>query len=139
MAGLSQRRPQLVKNGRIGEAEVEVIRDHIHQDGKLDMDDARVLVQLLSDAHDVCPAFAALFFPVLKEVILQDGRIGQDEEFYLLKMLYSDGNVRESEKQFLRELLAEATDVPPEFHAICETAFATDGTTWDVGGRPASV
>ena len=137
MAGLSHLRPRLINNGRIGDAEVVHIRDHILEDGQLDINDVRFLVELLSEATDVCPAFDALFFPVLKDVILSDGRIGQDEQFYLLKMLYSDGNVRESEKQFLRELRDEATDAPPEFHELCETAFASEATNWDVGGQPA--
>jgi len=93
------------------------------------------LVGLLSEAHEVCPAFDELFFPALKEVILEDGRIGQDEQFYLLKMLYSDGHVRENEKQFLLELRDAAQEVTPEFEALCEEAFAAHPTNWDVGGR----
>ena len=81
------------------------------------MEDVKFLVELLSDAKEVCPAFDELFFPVLKEVILEDGRIGNDEQFYLLKMLYSDGHIRPSEKQFLAELAEEAEEMCEDFKA----------------------
>jgi hypothetical protein len=135
MSSLSQLRSELLRDGRITEAEVEVIRDHIHRDGRLDLEDVKFLVGLLSEARDVCPAFDELFFPVLKEVVLEDGRIGQDEQFYLLKMLYSDGNVRPIEKQFLLELREEAQELTPEFEALCGVALAAHPTNWDVGGR----
>jgi len=135
MAGLNELRSELLRDGKITDDEVEVIRDFIHRDGKLDMEDVKFLVELLSDAHEVCPAFDELFFPVLKEVILEDGRIGQDEQFYLLKMLYSDGHVRDSEKQFLHELRKSARETTPEFESLCETAMTAHPTNWDVGGR----
>ena len=93
--------------------EVQTIRDYIERDGKLDIDDVKFLVGLLSDADEVCAAFDDLFFPALKEVVLADGVIAPDEQFYLLKMLYSDGVIRENEKEFLRELRNEAKEVPP--------------------------
>jgi len=61
-------------------------------------------------------------------VILADSRIGLDEQYYLLKMLYSDGHVRECEKQFLRELRREAQGITPEFEALCEEAFPRPAT-----------
>ena len=115
--------------------EVEVIQDHICRDGRLDLEDVKFLVELLSEAREVCAAFDELFFPVLKEVILKDGRIGQDEQFYVLKMLYSDGHIRESEKQFLLQLREEVKEMTPEFEALCEEALSAHATNWDVGGR----
>ena len=135
MSRLHQLRAELLKDGKITEDEVEVIREHIQEDGQLDLDDVKFLVELLSDARDVCPAFDELFFPVLKEVILEEGRIAPDEQFYLLKMLYSDGHVRESEKQLLLELRDEAKEVTPEFEALCREAMAAHPTNWNVGGR----
>ena len=107
MASLRELQSALLEDGRITEPEVEVIRECIHRDGRLDMEDMKFLVELLSGAREVCPAFDELFFPALKQIILEDGRINQAEQFYLLKMLYSDGQVRPSEKQFLRELREE--------------------------------
>ena len=135
MPKLSELRSELIKDGRITDSEVEVVRNHIQRDGRLDLDDVKFLVELLSEARHVCQAFDDLFFPALKEVILKDGQIGQDEQFYLLKMLYSDGHVRPSEKQFLLELREEAQEVTPEFDALCDVALAAHPTSWDVGGR----
>jgi hypothetical protein len=135
MGRLHQLRSQLLRDGRITDDEVEVIRDYIHQDGKLDLDDVKFLVELLSDAREVSDKFDDLFFPALKEVILADGQIGQDEQFYLLKMLYSDGHVRDSERKFLLELRREAKHVSPQFEALCDVALQAPATNWSLGGR----
>jgi hypothetical protein len=134
MPRLHELRSQLLNDGRITDDEVELIQRHIVSDGQLDLDDVRFLVELLADADEVCPAFDELFFPVLKAVLLDDGRIGPDEQYYLVKMLYADGHIRDSEKQFLRELRSELREPSPEFEQLCETAFAAHPTNWDVGG-----
>jgi hypothetical protein len=128
-------RAQVIEDRRISPAEVAVIRDHIEHDGQLTLDDMKVLVELLSEADEVCPEFDELFFPALRQIVLQDGRIGHDEQFFLLKMLYSDGHIRQNEKDFLVELRREAREIAPEFEALCETALTAHATNWDVGGR----
>ena len=133
MPSLRELHAALLEDGKITDTEVGIIRDYIQRDGRLDLDDMKFLVELLSDAHQVCPAFDELFFPALKKIVLRDGRVGQAEQFYLLKMLYSDGRVRPSEKQFLLELRDELQEVTPEFDALCETALAADPTNWDLG------
>jgi uncharacterized tellurite resistance protein B-like protein len=135
MGRLHALQAELLRDGKITDGEVELIRQYIDENGSLDLDDVKFLVELLSNAREVPPAFDALFFPALKEVLLADGRIGMDEQFYLLKMLYSDGNVRESEKQFLRELRREAQETTPEFDSLCEAAFAAPASNWSVGGK----
>ena len=135
MAGLHRLQSQLLNDGKITETEVDVIRDYIQQDGQLDLQDVKFLVGLLSEADEVCPEFDELFFPAFKEAVLEDGRIGQDEQFYLLKMLYSDGHIRQREKQFLQELRDEAREYPAEFEALCDEATAAHSTQWNVGGR----
>jgi len=50
-------------------------------------------------------------------------------------MLYSDGHVRECEKQFLRELRREAKEITPEFEALCEEAFRAPATNWSEAGN----
>ena len=135
MPNLYQLRSQLLEDECITDSEVQVIKDHICEDGQLDLDDVKFLVGLLSEAREVCEAFDEVFFPVLKAVILKDGRIGQDEQFYVLKMLYSDGHIRESEKQFLLQLREEVKEVTPEFEALCEEALSAHATNRDVGGR----
>lgn len=136
MAKLHEVMSECLADKKITDADVQTIREYIEQDGQLDLSDVQFLTELLSHAESVCPAFDELFFPVLKHVILADGEISQAEQFYLLKMLYSDGHIREREKQFLAELRREAKHVPPAFEELCETAMGAKSQGWDVGGSP---
>ncbi|NUQ64198.1 MAG: hypothetical protein HUU20_17140 [Pirellulales bacterium] len=116
-------------------AEVHRIRDELYRDGRLNLDDVKLLVELYCQARSHCPAFEDLFFDVLEQVILADGEIQPSEEFYLLKMLYSDREVRPREKQFLADLAAKATHTTPAFEALCREAFHASATGWSVGGK----
>jgi uncharacterized tellurite resistance protein B-like protein len=135
MGRLHELKTELLKDGKITDQEVAALRRYLGDQGSLDMGDVKFLVELLADAREVSPAFDDLFFPALKNVILADGRIGLDEQFYLLKMLYSDGNVRECERQFLRDLCREAKEITPELEPLCDEAFRAPATNWSVGGR----
>ncbi len=135
MANLYKLHSELLADNKITDDEVAMIRRHIEEDGKLDLNDVKFLVGLLGSAQEVCPAFDELFFPVLKEVILEDGKIGRDEHFYLLKMLYADGHVRERERQFLLELRESASEYTPEFDALCDEILTVPARDWSVGGR----
>ncbi|MEM9658855.1 MAG: hypothetical protein AAF961_10885, partial [Planctomycetota bacterium] len=101
-------------------------------DGRLDLEDVKFLVELLTGANEVCSEFDKLFFPVLKQVVLEDGRISQGEQFYLLKMIYGDGRIRASEKKFLAELRDEALEITPEFEALLDVAFEAHPTSWSL-------
>jgi hypothetical protein len=135
MSRLQELRANVLKDRKITQTEVDFIRDYVEQDGRLDLDDVKVLVELLTEATEVCAEFDELFFPALKQVVLADGRIGCDEQFYLLKMLYADGHVRDSERNFLVELRREAVETTPEFDSLCETAAKAASRNWDLGGR----
>src|SRR5438034_11236114 len=91
-------------DGGIYDEEVPLIREKLCEDGELDADDVKLLVELYCDTENRCPAFDDLFFSVLEKVFLADGQITPSEEFYLLKMLYSDREIREPEREFLRRL-----------------------------------
>jgi hypothetical protein len=135
MSSFRQLHSQLLRDGEITDAEVGVIQDYLHSDGELDLDDVKFLVGVRCEARRICPAFDRLFFPLLRQVLLKDARIGQDEQFYLLKMLYSDGHITDSERKFLDDLRSELSEVSPEFDALCGTALAAAPTNWDLGGR----
>ena len=122
-------------DGKIDDAEVALVRDHLYQDGRLDIEDVKLLVELYCGAADYCTAFEDLFFSVLEEVFLEDGEIRPSEQFYLLKMLYSDRKIRDREKEFLLRLKETARHVTPEFEALCQEAFDAHPTAWSVGGR----
>ncbi len=120
---------------RIDDAEVPLIREYLYRDGDLDLDDVKLLVELYCEARGYCPAFEELFFEVLEEVMLADGQVLPSGQFYLLKMVYSDHQVRDREIDFLRKLRRKARKTTPEFDALCEEAFQAHPTAWDVGGR----
>lgn len=119
---------------KIDDSEVPQIREYLYQDGRLDLDDVKLLVDLYCGAVQYCPAFEDLFFSVLEEVVLEDGEIQPSEQFYLLKMLYSDREIRDREKDFLRKLKQTARRTGPEFDALCDEAFKAHPTKWSVGG-----
>lgn len=119
----------------IDEAEVPLIREYIDRDGRLDLDDVKLLVELYCQSRAYSPAFEELFFDVLERVFLADGEIQPSEQFYLLKMLYSDREIRDHEKAFLLKLQRTAKHTTPEFDALCQEALRAHPTDWDVGGR----
>ena len=120
---------------RIDDTEVRLIREHLYQDGRLDIEDVKLLVELYCEATEYCSAFEELFFAVLERVMLADGEIQPSEQFYLLRMLYSDRQIRDRERDFLRKLRATATRTTPEFEALCDEALHAPATAWSVGGR----
>lgn len=120
---------------RIDESEVASIRDQLLRDGRLDIEDVKLLVELYCGAEEHCPAFDDLFFDVLEAVVLADGEVQPSEQFYLLKMVYSDRRIRDRERQFLRHLQGRAARTSPEFDALCREALHAPDTDWDVGGR----
>jgi len=122
-------------DGKIDDWEVPLIREQIFADGQLNIADVKLLVELYCGAQDYCPAFEDLFFDVLEKAILADGRIQASEQFYLLKLLYSDREIRDREKDFLLKLKREARQTTPEFDALCDEALQAHPTAWSVGGR----
>jgi hypothetical protein len=120
---------------KIHDREVPQIRKCLYENGSLDLEDVRLLVELYCGAAEYCPAFEDLFFSVLEEVFLADGEIQPSEQFYLLKMLYSDREVRDREKEFLLRLRRTAKHTTPEFEALCDEALKAHPTAWSTGGR----
>ena len=122
-------------DGGISEDEIQPIREQLHADGQLDLDDVKLLVELYCETGNRCQQFDDLFFSVLEKVFLADGQITPSEEFYLLKMLYSDREIREPEREFLRRLRKQLPKRPASFEALFETALNSPAKNWSVGGR----
>lgn len=122
-------------NKKIDDAEVAAIREHIHADGQLDIEDVKLLIELYCEAREYPAAFENLFFDVLKQVMLADGEVSPIDQFYLLKMLYSDRVIRERELDFLRKLKRDAKHFSPEFESLYQNAVESPRTNWDVGGK----
>lgn len=123
MGTLFKFRNELLVDGVVTKYELSVIREYVEENG-LDLDDVKLLVQLQAEAREVCAEFDDLLFPVLKKVLLEDGTIGLDEQYYLLKTLCADGRVTEREQKFITELRNEAVDVTPEFRSFCDQVLS---------------
>ena len=119
----------------ISDAEVSRIREIIDEDWKLDLEDVKLLVELYTQAEERCQAFDDLFFSVLERVIVEDGEISPSEQYYFLKMIYSDREILPREWEFLKRLRKLISRPSPEFEALCDTALAAPAKNWDVGGR----
>jgi hypothetical protein len=136
MSQLYQFLASIKANGEITADEVPLIRDKIQADGQLDLDDVKLLVELYCETSPRCAEFDDLFFDVLEKVFLLDGQIALSEEFYLLKMIYSDREILEREREFLRRLRKSLPNRPASFEALFDTAMASPAKNWSVGGRP---
>ena len=119
----------------ITEDEIQPIRQQLDADSQLDLDDVKLLVELYCNADSRCQAFDDLFFAVLEKVFLTDGQISPSEEFYLLKMLYSDREIREPEREFLRKLRKQSKSRSASFEALFDTAMNSPAKNWSIGGR----
>ena len=122
-------------DNRISEDEAAVLGEHLVADGTANIDDVKLLVELYCHTETRCPAFDKLFFTTLEGVFLADGQITPSEEFYLLKMLYSDREVRQPEREFLRKLRQQLPQRSASFESLFETAMNSSATNWAVGGR----
>jgi len=119
---------------QISDDELPLIREKLYADGELSQGDVKLLVELYCGCDEPSPSFSRLFFAVLEEVLLADDEISPSEQFYLLKMLYSDRIVREDERAFLRKLRAKLPSRSPEFESLFETAMNAPTQNWSVGG-----
>lgn len=120
---------------RISDDELPLIREQIYADGELSLDDVKLLVELYCGSEEPSPQFSRLLFAVLEEVFLADDEISPSEQFYLLKLLYSDRVVRDTEREFLKKLRAKLPRRTPEFEELYATAMNAPARDWSVGGR----
>jgi hypothetical protein len=117
---------------QISDAEVSQIRQHLYADGELGLDDVKLLIELYCGTEEPSTTFSKLFFSVLEDVLLADGEISQSEQYYLLKMLYSDRVIRDTERDFLKKLRKKLSKRSPQFEELCQTALAAPNKNWTV-------
>src|SRR5262245_515472 len=123
-------------DGKICDAEVLLVGEQLEADGQLDIADVKLLVELYCGTKVRSQAFDNLFFTVLEKVLLADKTISQAEEYYLLKMIYSDRKITDREREFLRKLRKETPKRTASFEKLFETAMNAPSTNWCVGGTP---
>ncbi len=124
-----------LRDGRITESQVPLIAAEIRCDGRIDLEDVKLLVELYCSAREYCSSFEGLFFDVLEQVILEDGKVQPSEQYYLMKMLYSDRVIREAEKQFLARIRDRVSTISPEFAELCNEAMEAESGVSCVGDR----
>jgi hypothetical protein len=120
---------------RVSDAELPLIREQIYADGELSIGDVKLLVELYCGSEEPSPLFSRLLFGVLEEVFLADDELSPSEQYYLLKLLYSDRVVRDEEREFLKKLRGKLPRRSPEFEELYATALAAPAKNWSVGGR----
>jgi hypothetical protein len=123
-------------DGTICDADVQLVGEQLEADGRLDIADVKLLVELYCGTKKRSQAFDDLFFTVLDKVLLQDGQISPSEEYYLLKMIYSDRVISEREREFLRKIRKQIPQHTASFEKLFETAINAPSTNWCVGGQP---
>ncbi len=116
----------------VSDTELPLIREQLYADGELSQDDVKLLVELYCGTQEPSPSFSRLFFAVLEEVLLADGEISASEQYYLLKMLYSDRVIRDEERAFLGKLRTKLPNRSPEFESLCQTALGAPSKNWIV-------
>ena len=126
----------VLADGQISEEEAVRIREKVGEDGRLDFDDVKLLVELYCEADRRSAAFEKLFFSVLEGVFMADGQIQPSEEYYLLKLLYSDCEITEAEREFLRKLRKQMPERSASFERLFDTAMNSPSKNWSVGGTP---
>jgi hypothetical protein len=113
----------LLANGRIEGHEVEVLRQELYADGKIDRQEADFLVEMHKRVQRRSPGFEEFFYQAVKDHVLTDGNIRAEEANWLRQMLYQDDEVGDPERKFLQQLQGEAKQASPEFQELCKTCL----------------
>src|SRR5205823_14099309 len=108
----------ILANGRVDGHELEVLRQQLYADGKIDRRGADFLVELHKRVQHMTPAFERFFYQAIKDHILAHGRIDAEEAAWLRRMLFTDRKIEDEERKFLHELKGEAKQLSREFDAL---------------------
>jgi hypothetical protein len=120
MANLQKLKAEILANGRIGEAEVARLRSELYAKGAIDNEEIQFLIDLRDEADVVSPAFEQFFLQAVKDNVLADGSVDDEEASWLRALLAADGVIGERQRQFLRELRGGANKVSAEFQRLCD-------------------
>jgi hypothetical protein len=124
MTDLQQLKATLLADGILGDHEVEIIRQELYADGKIDKDEVEFLLSLRNEAEIVCPAFEGFFFEAVKQNVLADGSIGAKQAEWLRRMLFGDGKFDARERKFMGELRHQVERVSPEFQHLYDECMS---------------
>jgi uncharacterized tellurite resistance protein B-like protein len=126
---------EILAIGRVNGPELEVLRQLIYADGKVDRPKADFLVELHKRVQHLTPAFEHFFYQAIKDHILADGRIDAEETAWLREMLFADGKIDDHERKLLHEINGEAKDHCPEFTKLFTECMKQPQQQHTSGGR----
>jgi hypothetical protein len=118
MVDLQSLNNQVLANGRIGEAEVQIICQALYPEGRIDREVVDFLISLREQAVSVCTTFELLLFDSVKHCLLNDGVIDTEEAIWLKQRLIFAGNLRRGEKKLLWDLRHQAKGLSHEFQRL---------------------
>ena len=95
----------------------------LYAGGRVGRPAADFLVELHKRVQHHNPSFEHLYYQVIKDHVLVDGRIDAEEAAWLRRMLLRDGTIKDEERKFLHELKGEAKGRSPEFEVLFAEAM----------------
>lgn len=110
----------ILADNRIDTREVNVLRDSLLADGKINQSEMDFLHELRSECKSAVKTFNEFYLEAAKNYLLIDGVIGKNQAKWLRKaLLGTEGAViSEDDKSLLKELKAEAKETSPEFEEL---------------------
>ncbi len=126
----------LLADGKIYDDEVNALRKELWEDGQIDHEEVRFLIELRNQAQKKAKAhkkevnrnFTALFFKAIEENVLKDGTIDASEAGWLREMLFADGKIDADEKKFLAKIKKAAKSTSPQFNRLYDECMAKGGS-----------
>ena len=109
---------EILADGVIDDAEVEVLRQELYADGAIEQEDAEYLAELRNEAGSACSAFEQMLLHAFKDNVLIDGTINAEKVAWLRHTLFANGQIGKRERQLLWELITEARWTSQEFDAL---------------------
>ena len=108
-------------DGKIGDAEVRILRRYFAADARIDQKEIQFLVDLRSEGqrrNAATAAFERFFVDALYLGIIGNGIISAKEANFLRKAIFADGKADSNEKALLKRLKAHAKKTDPKFDKL---------------------
>jgi hypothetical protein len=118
MQQLLQLRQEILVKGKADSHELDVLRQQLYADGKIDRRGVEFLVELHKRVPYHTPAFEQFFFQAVKDHLLTDHWISAEGTAWLRLVLFTGGQIMDEERKLLHELKGEARQVCPEFEKL---------------------
>jgi hypothetical protein len=118
MADLRQLEHDILAIGKVEGEELKVLRGRVYAGGTIDRATADFLIELHKRVQHRTPAFEKFFYRAIKDYVLVNGRISEEETGWLRRMLHVNGTIDDEGRKFLHELKGEASQFSHEFEVL---------------------